>query len=92
MLFSFFLGSKSFPSDTVEGSEIPFPTTWNGAKTLYKMEWAKLPTATGARGISGCHQQYGSDEQSHASCISSFPSRLEAQNFSKIISIVRQGS
>ena len=24
----------TFPSHTVDGSEIPFPTTWNGAKTL----------------------------------------------------------
>ena len=30
---------------TVDGSEIPRPTTWDGAKTLQIME--KLPTSTG---------------------------------------------
>ena len=43
---------------TVDGSEIPRPTTWDGHKTRCK-SWDSPPTSTGFHPrISGCHQQY----------------------------------
>ena len=45
-------GKTKNSSNTVDGSEIPVPTTWDGHKTLTKIMGFQLPTSTGESRIS----------------------------------------
>ena len=47
------MGKNGLRVDTVDGSEIPFPSTWDGAKTRRKLKnWKKTTISTGDRRFS----------------------------------------